>query len=207
MCTTRLLRSFPLATLGLFVAAVMLAGCANGQSQPAGIEVLAIGAEVPGFTMKDHTGKEHSLEQYKDKIVILDFSSQHCPYSQAADPELNALMKKLEGKDVVLLSIDSHASTPSEEIAKYAQEHELTFPILKDEGNSYADKLGATRTPEFFVVDKAGKLAYHGAFDDGREPGDGDAHYLEDAVNALLAGEAPAPATSKPIGCSIKRAE
>jgi peroxiredoxin len=192
--------------VSVFAAAITIAGCSNAESDAKELKVLEIGAEVPGFTMVDHAGKEHSLADYAGKVVVLDFSSQQCPYSRAADPLLNDMVKAMEGKDLVLLSIDSHASTTVEEIAAYAEEHELTFPILKDEKNAYADELGATRTPEFFVVDKEGKLAYHGAFDDGREPGDGEAHYLNDAVTAVLAGEAPAKTTSKPIGCGINRA-
>lgn len=206
MKVSRWVLPFRYAAVCVLGAAIALTGCANAQSGAKDMEVLEIGAEVPGFTMTDHAGKEHSLEDYKEKVVILDFSSQECPYSRAADPLLNEMVKEMEGKDVVLLSIDSHNSTTPEQIAAYAEEHELTFPILKDEGNEYADKLGATRTPEFFVVDKEGKLAYHGAYDDGREPGDGDTHYLKDAVMALLEGNTPDPATTKPIGCTIKRA-
>ena len=197
-----LLRAMPLATLGLAVAAMAFPGCAEAKD----LEPLEMGATVPGFTMTDQNGEEHRLQDYEGKIVVLDFSSQECPYSRAADPQLNELVKTWEGKNVVLLSIDSHAGTTPEQIAAYAKDKELTFTILKDEANAYADALGASRTPEFFVVDKEGKLAYHGAFDDGREPGDGKTHYLEDAVTALLAGETPDPATTKPIGCGISRA-
>lgn len=197
---------FRFAAMGAFVAAMGIAGSACAQSGAKDLEVLEIGAKVPGFTMTDHAGNEHSLEDYAGKVVILDFSSHECPYSRAADPLLNDLLEAMKEEGLVLLSIDSHATTTVEEIAAYAEEHELTFPILKDEKNTYADKLGATRTPEFYVVDKEGNLAYHGAYDDGRQVGEGSAHYLKDAVTAVLAGETPAKATSKPIGCTIKRA-
>ncbi len=66
--------------------------------------------------------------------------------------------------------------------------------------------MNAQRTPEVFIRDKEGTIGYHGAFDDGRMPGEGDKAYVKNAITALLAGEAVDPATTKAIGCTIKRA-
>jgi peroxiredoxin len=167
---------------------------------------VEVGKEMPDFTMTDTEGKEHKLADYRGKIVILDFASQHCPYSRGADPAINALAQKYAGQEVVLLAIDSHADTAPEEIQKYREETKLSFPILKDVDNAYADVVGAKRTPEMFVIDKEGKLAYHGAFDNRRGPeSDADEHYTADAVAALVAGKQPEVTEKAAWGCGIKR--
>ena len=79
-------------------------------------------------------------------------------------------------------------------------------PILKDQDNKYADVVGAKTTPEVYVIDKSGKLAYHGAFDDRAQPDKkGTTPYVENAVKAVLDGKAAEPKEVKSWGCGIKR--
>lgn len=187
----------------MLVAASAIAlymGCSKVSAQ------VAIGAAMPDFKLKDVSGQEHSLSQYKGKIVLLDFCSQECPYSRGADPDLAELVKAYGDKGVVFLGIDSHKATTPDQIKKYAEEKKLPQPILKDVDNKYADAVGAGRTPEIYIMNKEGKLAYHGAFDDRPGP-DAKAteHYTKDAIDALLAGKEVAKKEVKAWGCTIKR--
>ena len=169
-------------------------------------ESLKPGDVVPGFKLNDHSGKSHSLSDYKGKIVVLDFSSQECPWSRGADPDLKEIAEKYSKKGIVFLGIDSHRETKPGEIKKYVNKLGLPFPILKDSKNIYADKLGAAATPELYVLDGNSKLAYHGAFDDRKSPEDkGSNNYIVNALDSLLAGNKPAVAEVKAWGCSIKR--
>jgi len=165
-----------------------------------------IGAKMPDFKLKDYSGKEHSLEAYKGKIVVLDFCSQECPVSRGADPHFAELVREYQAKGVVFLGVDSHRETTPEQIKKYAEENKIPQPILKDEGNKYADAVGAKVTPEIYILDKEGKLAYHGPLDDRAEPTErGTKNYTKDAIDALLSGKAVAVPKAKAWGCSIKR--
>jgi len=62
----------------------------------------------------------------------------------------------------------------------------------------------ASVTPDVFVLDRAGRLAYRGAPDGD----DGDpslaAAWLRDALDAVLAGEPVAQPQTRPVGCTIK---
>jgi hypothetical protein len=58
---------------------------------------------------------------------------------------------------------------PSAEVKSHAAEKHLTFAILKDEGNKIADRLGANRTPEVYVLDASMKLVYHGRIDNSQK--------------------------------------
>jgi hypothetical protein len=69
-----------------------------------------------------------------------------------------------------------------------------------------ADAFGANRTPEVFLFDKKGKLAYHGAIDDN--PGDAESVsrvHLKQAMKELLSNQEVSQKESKSVGCTIKR--
>ena len=80
------------------------------------------------------------------------------------------------------------------------------FPYLFDADQSVAHAFGAVCTPDIFVFDPAGELAYRGAFDNA-SPKNGkpvDGSLLRDALTALLAGR-PAPQPQRPaLGCGLK---
>lgn len=201
--TTHPIGKYFLPVLGLCLALYPLAGCTQKSEAPAG---LAIGAAAPDFALNDHNGNSHTLKQYLGKVVVLEMCSIECPWSRGADPHLVELSQKYAPNDVVFLGIDSHKSVTVEQIKEYAEKNGKTYPILKDVDNKYADLLGAKTTPEVFLIDKEGKLAYHGAVDDReKEAEKGKTPHLDNAIAAVLAGKAADPAETKSWGCSIKR--
>ena len=79
-----------------------------------------IGKPVPGFTLSDYDGKEHSLSAHKGKVVVISFTSMHCPYSIGAEPAYAKMAEAFADKGVVFFSIDSHKATSAADLAKYA---------------------------------------------------------------------------------------
>ena len=194
------------ALILLAIAGVMAVYMGAGAAFRPVSAAVEIGAAMPAFALKDVNGAEHTLAQYQGKVIVLVFCSKECPYSRGADPDLNALAAKYAGKDVVFLGVDSHSATSPADIKKYAEETKIPYPILKDEANRYADAVGAKVTPETFVVDKEGKLAYHGAFDNRTGPeAEATEHYVANAIEAVLAGRSAPVQQVKAWGCSIRR--
>ncbi|MCA9137156.1 MAG: hypothetical protein KDB00_10365, partial [Planctomycetales bacterium] len=91
----------------------------------------------------------------------------------------------------------------------YVHRHEIGFPVLKDVGNVVADKFGAERTPEVFLVDERRIVRYHGRIDDqygvGYSRERGARPELSLAIDQLLAGEQVATPQTEPVGCHIGR--
>lgn len=172
-----------------------------------------LGKRPPAFSLEGYDGSGHSLSALKGKPVVLVFSSQKCPYSRAGDVRLAELAPEYQMKGVVFLSIDSHKSTPPGEIKEYAlgkneSGKKLPYLILKDEGNTYADAMGAKRTPEIYIVDTEGKLVYHGALDNQKKPEDPEyVNYVGQALDEILAGQPVSKPKTGAYGCSIKRAK
>lgn len=195
---------FRSAITALFcLMACILSGCAAAELA----DPPAIGSIFPNFELRDLDGTTHTLEQYRGKVVVIEMCSHLCPYSRGADPHLVELAQKHAAAGVVVLGIDSHHETPVQDIKKYAQENNKTYPILKDEGHKFADLLGARVTPEVYVIDREGKLMYHGAFDNRERPEDRGAEaYVANAIQAVLDGRPVNPDRVKAWGCTIKRA-
>lgn len=189
--------------LGVAVLAVAVFAMTNAS---AGVDALKVGSEMPDFTMKDLDGKEHKLSDLKGKIVVLDFVSKNCPWSKGHDSDMNALAKKYSEKGVVFLGINPNHNESVDAIAKYAEQASVPYPILKDEENAYANKVGATRTPEIYLVGKDGTLKYHGAFDNRKSPEQtGDTNYVAKALDSLLEGKPIETAQKNAWGCGIQR--
>ena len=54
------------------------------------------------------------------------------------------------------------------------------------------------------MFDADRRLVYHGAIDDSRDETAVTADYLRDALDAVLAGSAPAVADTPAVGCTVK---
>ena len=168
---------------------------------------VEIGSTMPNFKLTDYNGKEHQLSDYAGKIVVIDFLSKDCPWSRGAAPGIAGLAREYDGLDVVFIGINSNDGATRDGMATYAESASISYVIALDPENKYADTVGATRTPEIFVVDREGELAYHGAYDNRTSPEQtGDVNYTKNAVDALLEGKSVAKPEVSAWGCTIKRA-
>lgn len=173
-----------------------------------------IGDEASDFSLKNVDGKMVSMADYADaKGFIIVFTCNHCPYSVAYEDRLIDINNNYAPKGYPVIAINPndpsiYESDSYEEMIVRAREKGFTFPYLFDEGQKVYPLYGATKTPHTFVLNKENDkliVRYIGAIDDNYgDAEDVDQHYLHDAVNALLAGEAIANPSTKAVGCSIK---
>jgi peroxiredoxin len=166
----------------------------------------AIGATVADFKLPDADGKDHTLKSLMgQKGVVLLFIATKCPVSNAYNERMEQLAKDYKSKGVNVIGINSNYTEPSSEVKAHASERHLTFTILKDEGNKVADQLGATRTPEAYVIDANNKLVYHGRIDNSQRPDGVSSNDLRDALDEVIAGKAVTKTGGAAFGCTIKR--
>jgi peroxiredoxin len=174
-------------------------------------ETAKVGAPAPDFTLADTTGKEHSLSDFKGKTVVLEWTSQSCPYVER-HYEAKTMSNTYDavGKDeVVWLTIDSTHNRPAEELKTWKKEEGFDYPVLADKSGEVGKLYGAKTTPHMYVIDKEGVLQYNGAIDNdprGKKKDGEVVNYVKDAVEAVKKGETPEKAETKPYGCSVKYA-
>jgi peroxiredoxin/mono/diheme cytochrome c family protein len=168
------------------------------------------GKQINDFSLKSHLGREYSLHDFADrKVVVLAFLGTECPLAKLYGPRLAELAATYGPRGVAFVGIDSNSQDSLREIATYARTSGIDFPLLKDLENAVADKLGATRTPEVFVLDKDRVVRYSGRIDDRCGVGyvrDKIEHdYLATALDRLLAGKTVETTHVDAVGCLIGR--
>jgi peroxiredoxin len=190
--------------LGLFL---LWTACRAGELPAAKIKV---GEKMADFTLPDVNGKPHRLYEFQGKkAVAVIFIATRCPYCNAFNHVMASLAHEYESRGVAFIGINANKTEPVTEVADHARAHGLEFLILKDEGNQIADRLGASVTPEVFLLDSTWTLRYHGALGNSHQPTtnpdktNGDE--IRPALDDVLAGKPAEVTETKAFGCTIKR--
>lgn len=173
-----------------------------------------VGDNVKDFSLKNVDGKMVSMADYKDaKGFIVVFTCNHCPFAIAYEQRIMALDVKYRplGYPVIAINPNDPAIVPDdsfENMVSHSKDKGYTFPYVFDETQEVAKAFGATKTPHVFLLNKQDKklvLEYIGAIDNNTDDGTkADKKYVENAVDALLAGKSPEVKETKAIGCGVK---
>lgn len=173
-----------------------------------------VGDTVSDFKLKNVDGKMVSLADFKSaKGFIVIFDCNTCPMSKAYSTRIVALNKKFASQGFPVIAINPNSDQVVEEesfdeMVKHAKSHKYDFPYLYDQSQETVKKFYPTNTPHVFVLNKVSnelKVAYIGAIDNNSRDGSkAEKHFVEEAVNELLAGKAVTTTKTKAIGCSVK---
>ena len=173
--------------------------------------MLDLGTPAPAFSLAASDGSRLSLDDIKEKVLVIAFICNHCPYVKHIREGLRQFAADYQPRGVAVVAINSNDPEryPDDAPDKMAVEVAAagyTFPYLFDETQEVAKAYRAACTPDFFVFDENRRLVYRGQFDDSR-PGNEvpvTGADLRRAVEAVLAGQA-VPGEQKPsMGCNIK---
>lgn len=173
---------------------------------------LHTGDLAPDFSLPDATGRMFSRADVSGPAgLVVVFACNHCPFVIHLADALGGLAKEIAALGVHTVAINPNDSEKYEQDApghmpEFASEHGWDFPYLIDASQKVAKAYGATCTPDFFLLDADGRLAYAGQFDltrprSGIEPHGGD---LREAVRRMVEGEEPLARPYPSSGCSIK---
>ncbi len=167
-----------------------------------------VGDTATDFKLKNTDGRMVSMSDFKDAhgfIVIFDCNT--CPYSKVYNERIIALNEKYTSKGFPVIAINANDGSGDsyDDMVSVAKKKDYKFPYLFDETQKVARTYGATNTPHVFILTKELKVAYIGTIDDNARDAEAvTRHYVEDAVEALIAGR-PVPLTkTKAIGCGIR---
>ena len=114
-------------------------------------------AKAPDFNLKDQYGVVHSLENYKGKVIFLNFWATWCPPCKKEMPDIENIYKEYgeNKKDVVILGVNSEKEN---EAKKFLKDKGYTFPTVIDENSEVMRKYFIQAFPTSFVIDKEGNV-------------------------------------------------
>lgn len=142
--------------------------------------------------------------------LLVMFLSNHCPYVRHIERQLGSLVIE-HARDVAAVAISSndivnYPDDGPDGLTEQVHRAGFTFPYLLDETQQIALAYRAACTPDFFLYDAGGQLAYRGEFDGSRPRNDrpvtGQA--LRAALELVLAGKPVAEPQLPSLGCGIK---
>ena len=162
------------------------------------------GAPAPEFKLKDQAGKLHSLDQYRGKIVVLEWTNPTCPFVVKHYDKKTMTQLAAAHPDVIWLTINSSHYTTDAKNTAWAKKEGVRY-VLNDAQGDVGKRYGARTTPHMYVIDAQGILVYQGAIDDNpyfdrRQ----DVNYVAQALQDLAAKRPVRQSETQPYGCSVK---
>jgi peroxiredoxin len=186
--------------LVVLVMAIVIEG---GELAPVRVGVSKASWEnLPGVD-----GQNHSLSDLAEKkLVVVVITCNHCPIAMEYFQRLKEFSEKFCGPEsdvaLVAISLSSMETDKLDRMKELAKRESFNFPYLRDESQAIGKQLGATVTPQFFILNESRTLVFRGPWDDQVNSSKVKFRYVEDAVNALRIGNAgPSRALCRqPIG-------
>ena len=131
------------------------------------------------LALPDQQGKTHTLKDYDDKVILLNFWASWCPPCVEEIPSMNRMAETL-GDDFAIVSVNFQES--AEHIREFMQKVQVDFPVLMDSDGRVSAEWKVFAFPSSFILDRQGRLRYS-----VNSAIDWEEDEVLDAVRALIA--------------------
>ena len=148
---------------------------------PHDIKTGTVGKPAPAFALEALDGSTVSLEQYKGKVIVLNFWSSWCIPCKEENPALTDMWERYRGTDVVLLGIVFQDSADA--ARAYTARLGNSWPSMFDDSGRVALSYGVFGPPETYFIGPDGIIA-------GRHIGPIDGATLLHGIETLRASAA-----------------
>jgi hypothetical protein len=171
---------------------------------------LQIGDTAPTHTLPDTAGGSHTIgdpDGAPASVVI--FTCNHCPYALAWHERLDRVGREYGERGVRFHAVNSNDAERYPRDSLQAMQERVagedwSMPYVHDAEQDAARTFGARTTPDVFVLDAEGRLAYRGAPDADYGDDSLDGAWLRAALDDVLAGHEVGNPETEPVGCSVK---
>jgi thiol-disulfide isomerase/thioredoxin len=146
----------------LLLLVVLLAGAATAAEPPLGYRMTELSPPVaaPAFSLPDMDEQIHALEDYRGRVVMLNFWATWCPPCRREMPSLQRLYAKYQERGLEVVAVNQWESPDL--VFEFTGRLSLqpTFPILFDRESRIAELYRVKGLPTTFLIDKEGRLRY-----------------------------------------------
>ena len=137
--------------LGFLLAALITAAAAQ-ELRP------WTGGAAPPLALQDLDGKPHRLQDYRGKVVLINFWATWCEPCRDEMPSMNKLRASLAGQPFAVLAVN--LAEPESRIRRFMEQVPMNFPVLLDRDTSVAKTWQARILPASFIVGPDGRVRY-----------------------------------------------
>ena len=124
--------------------------------------------KLPNIVLYDQYGKKHNIEEYKGKVVVINFWATWCGYCVQEMPEFEKVYKEFGSnkKDVIILGVagpkskenQNNVDVEKDKVISFLKKKNITYPTLMDETGKSFDDYKVRALPMTYVINKDGYL-------------------------------------------------
>jgi len=175
-------------------------------------QMLELGTSLPEFSLQDASVEAFcSADLSGSNAVLIAFWCNHCPYVIHLKSAFAEMTRRYLDEGLMTVAINANDATQKpgdgpEGMLADITEFNYSFPYLIDADQQLAKTFRAMCTPDFYLFNGDGRLAYRGRFDASTPRNDSPltGADIENAIKAVLAGEEVSGDLLPSMGCSIK---
>ncbi len=178
---------------------------------------VALGSILPTFNLSNansSNNQKFAFSDLEERHLLIMFICAHCPFVKYVEPEISKINKDLANQvQIIAVSSNDISTHPDDSPANLkiqAKKNEWDFPYLYDQDQSFAKKLEAACTPDFYLYSNLGNknfsLYYHGQIDSSRPSNEIPltGSDLRFAINSLISDKVFTSQQLPSLGCNIK---
>ncbi len=131
--------------------------------EKAGVTELKEGQRGPAFRLAAFPSGtppgRRSLDDYRDRLVVLNFWATWCAPCTVEMPTLEALWRAYREQGLVVIGVSVDRGAPRALLEPYLRNLGLTFPILVDPDLEVSQRWRISALPASFVIRPGGEVA------------------------------------------------
>jgi thiol-disulfide isomerase/thioredoxin len=116
------------------------------------------GGATPPLALQDLDGRAHALQDYRGKVVLINFWATWCEPCRAEMPSINKLRASLAGQPFAVLAVNLGEN--EQRIRRFMAQVPLEFTVLLDRDNAAAKAWRTRVLPASFLVGPDGRVRY-----------------------------------------------
>lgn len=113
--------------------------------------------KAPDFSLQDLNGKKFGLNQFKGKVIFINFWATWCGPCKEEMPSMEVLHRQFKGKNFVLLAVSVDYGG-QKLVKEFIHKYQYTFPVLIDPKCKTLDLFQVKGIPATFLIDKKGRM-------------------------------------------------
>jgi thiol-disulfide isomerase/thioredoxin len=174
------LQPFLIGDRGFRVTHVDSAGTSLTLEPTTVAQAPVVGFEAPDLVARTLAGRPMSLGELDGKVVVIEFWSTSCSFSERARPTLNEIAAAYDQEELTWLAISKESDV--QEVNEFLREHHRAAHIVMADSATWREYNPTVVTPTYYVIDPSGTIRL-------REQGASAAHTVAKVVDDLV----PAP--------------